>query len=195
MRALWQKYGRDFYQKALDGQQQGLGEDEIEALIEQSTGVKTKRFMDKYVRGTDDLPLTQLYADFGVTLNDERKASKSSLGVRVVKDGADCKLANVHENRAAHKAGLSAGDILMALNGLRITAADAADGLAGALARYRVGETVLIHAFRRDELLTIEAKLQADDVPAFSLSLLEKSKAALVSARPSATRSKKSRKV
>ena len=194
MRALWQKYGRDFYQKALTGQQQGLGENEIEALIEQSTGVKTKRFMDKYVRGTDDLPLEKLYADFGIVIADERKNAKAALGVRVSKDGADCKLANVYESRAAHKAGLSAGDILMAINGLRITANDVADGLVGALARYRVGETVSVYAFRRDELLTVDLKLQADDVPAFSLSLVEKSKAALVAARPSMTLLKKSRK-
>ncbi len=194
MRSLWQKYGRDFYQKALSGQQQGLDEDEIEVLIEQSTGVKTKRFMDKYVRGTDDLPLASLYADFGVALNDERKTAKSALGVRVVKDGVDCKLANVFENRAAHKAGLSAGDVLMAINGLRITSVDAADGLNASLGRYRVGEVVLIHAFRRDELLTVEAKLQADDVPAFSLRLLEKSKATLAVTRPSLVSAKRVRK-
>ena len=191
MRALWQKYGRDFYQKTLNGQQKGLGEDEIEVLIEQSTGVKTKRFMDKYVRGKDDLPLASLYADFSVSLNDERKAVKSALGVRVLKEDNDCKLANVFEARSAHKAGLSAGDVLIAINGLRITSADAADGLTAALAPYRVGETVLIHAFRRDELFTVEAKLQADDVPAFNLSLLEKSKAPLLRMRPSLVSSKR----
>ena len=190
MRKLWQKYGRDFYQKTLSGQQQGLAENEIEALIEESTGVKTKRFMDKYVRGKDDLPLAQLYTDFGVGLNDERKAAKSALGVRVLKEGNDCKLANVFEARAAHKSGLSAGDVLVAINGLRITSADAADGLKEALLAYRVGETVLIHAFRRDELFTVEAKLQADDVPVFSLTVLEKSKAALVRMRPSLASSK-----
>ena len=191
MRKLWQKYGRDFYQKTRSGQQQGLREDEIEALIEECTGVKTKRFMDKYVRGKDDLPLAFLYTDFGVSLNDERKTAKAALGVRVLKDGADCKLANVFETRAAHKAGLSAGDVLMAINGLRVTAADAADGLAAALLAYRVGETVLIHAFRRDELFTVEAKLQTDDVPAFKLNLLEKSTAALVKLRPSLASSKR----
>ena len=191
MRKLWQKYGRDFYQKAFSGQQQGLGENDIEALIEECTGVKTKRFMDNYVRGKDDLPLAQLYSDFGVGVTDERKGAKSALGVRVVKDGADCKLANVFEARAGHKAGLSAGDVLMAINGLRVTAADAADGLKEALLPYRVGDTVLIHAFRRDELFTVEAKLQADDVPAFSLSLLEKSKAPLVKMRPSLVSSKR----
>ncbi len=146
------------------------------------------------MRGTDDLPLDKLYADFGVALNDERKNSKASLGVRVAKAGADCKLANVYEARAAHKAGLSAGDTLIAINGLRITASDAVDGLTAALARYRVGETVVIHAFRRDELLTVEAKLQSDDVPAFAVAVVEKSKAALLGMRPSLVSIKKSRK-
>src|SRR6202008_1730216 len=74
MRALWQIYGRDFYQKALSGKQQGLPENEIEALIEQVTGLKLKRYFDRYVRGTEDLPLAALYADFGVTLEDKRNS-------------------------------------------------------------------------------------------------------------------------
>lgn len=194
MRALWQQYGRDFYQKALTGQQQGLAENEIVALITEATGVNTKRFMDKYVRGTEDLPLTKLLAGFGMVLSDERKTTKVALGVRVSKDGADCKLANVYEGCAAHQAGLSAGDILIAINGLRVTAADAADGLANALARYTVGEAVQVHAFRRDELLTLSATLQADDMPAYNLKLAEKSKAAFVALRPSLLAFKKIRK-
>ena len=194
MRALWQQYGRDFYQKALTGQQQGLAENEIVALITEATGVNTKRFMDKYVRGTEDLPLTKLLAGFGMVLSDERKNTKVALGVRVSKDGADCKLANVYEGRAAHQAGLSAGDILISINGLRITAADAADGLASALARYTVGEAVQVHAFRRDELLTLSATLQTDDMPAYNLNLAEKSKAAFVALRPSLVSFKKTGK-
>ncbi|MES2073014.1 MAG: PDZ domain-containing protein [Pseudomonadota bacterium] len=178
MRALWQAYGRDFYQKALSGKQQGLPENEIEALIEQVTGLKLKRFFDRYVRGTEDLPLASLYADFGVTLEDKRNAAKAGLGVRVVRDGNDAKLANVHEGRAAHRAGLSAGDVLVAINGLRVTAADVADGLNGVLSRYPVGATVQIHAFRRDELFSADARLQADDVPALQFAPADDTKAA-----------------
>ncbi|WP_188568058.1 M61 family metallopeptidase [Undibacterium terreum] len=177
MRALWVAYGRDFYQKALSGKQQGLPENQIEALIEQVTGLKLKRFFDRYVRGTEDLPLDALYADFGVTLADKRSAAKPGLGVRVVRDGNDVKLANVHEGRAAHRAGLSAGDILIAINGLRVGPADAADGLNSALARYTVGTTLQIHAFRRDELFTVDARLQADDVPALQFAVADEVKA------------------
>ncbi|MBI3285359.1 MAG: M61 family metallopeptidase [Burkholderiales bacterium] len=185
MRALWQKYGRDFYQNALSGKQQGVAEEEMESFIEQVSGVNVKRFLDKHVRGTEDVPLARLYAEFGVSLGDERNAKKSSLGLRVVREANDCKIANAFEGRAAHLAGLSAGDIVVAINGLRVTAADAADNLGVALGRYRVGESVEIHAFRRDELLTVQAKLQADDMPAASLKADEKFKATLAASRPS----------
>ena len=69
-----------------------------------------------------------------------------------------------------------------------------ADGLTGALAVYCVGEKVQIHAFRRDELLMLEATLQADDVLAYTLALAAKSKAVLAAARPSLIGLKKTRK-
>ncbi len=194
MRALWVRYGRDFYQKFLTGEQQGLAENEIETLIAEVTGVNTKRFMEKYVRGTEDVPLAKLYADFGVVFTDERTNVQASLGVRVAKNGADCKLAHVYETCAAHQAGLSAGDTVMAINGLRVTAADAADGLAIALGRYAVGESVQIHAFRRDELLVLQATLQADDAPAWSLAVVDKPKARLAAMRPSLVVPKRARK-
>jgi len=185
MRALWKKFGKDFYDKVPSAKQQGLGEQEFEILVEQVTGLKIKRFIDKYIKGTEDLPLAALYADFAVQLTDESTSKKASLNVRVSKSGADCKLAHVYENGAAHKAGLSANDVLVAVNGLRVTAADAANGLNGILSAYSMGETVQIHAFRRDELLTVNAKLLADDMPNLSLSLSSNQKQALAKKRPS----------
>ncbi|MFZ6687630.1 M61 family metallopeptidase [Undibacterium sp. SXout11W] len=184
MRTLWQKFGRDFYHRSLNGTQQGLPENEIEALIEQATGVNVRRFIDKHVRGTDDVPLAKLYADFGVNLDAGAASKKASLGVKVVRDGNDCKIGNAFEGRAAHLAGLSALDVIIAINGLRVTAADVADGLNTALARYRVSEVVEIHAFRRDELLVVKAKLQADDVPTNHLTMEVDHQAALAIARP-----------
>ncbi|MBR7779967.1 M61 family metallopeptidase [Undibacterium rugosum] len=183
MRALWQQFGRDFYTRLPSGEQRGLGEQEIAAIIEKTTGVDVRRFLDKHVFGTEDVPLSSLYADFGVLVDGGVASQKASLGVKVARDGNDCKLANVFEGRAAHQAGLSAHDVLIAINGLRITAADAADGLSNAVGRYRIGETVEIHAFRRDELMVVKAKLQADDVPAQQFRLADKA-TALVTARP-----------
>lgn len=65
-------------------------------------------------------------------------------------------------------AGLSAGDVLVAIDGLRVTGTN----LDTLLGRYAVGAKVAVHAFRRDKLMTFVAVLQGDRVPGVSLTLL-----------------------
>jgi predicted metalloprotease with PDZ domain len=182
MLALWQRYGRDFYSA---GQvRRGVGEAELLALFDEVSGLKFKRFFARHVHGTEDLPLAKLLAPFGVSLSDQRQPAKASLEVRAVRDGADCKLANVYEGGAAHRAGLSAGDLLVAIDGLRVSMSNAGSNLDTLLGRYRVGDTVTIHAFRRDELMSFDVTLQADAAPAVTLTRSGK-KAAL--SRPTAS--------
>lgn len=183
MRALWQRFGRDFYASA----GRGVTPDEVEALFDEIGGCKFKPFFERYVRGTDDLPLAKLLAPFGVRLADERKGDKPSLDVGIGRDGNDCKLSQVHEGGAAHLAGLSAGDVLVALDGLRVSGNPS--NLDTLLGRYTVGTTVAIHAFRRDELMTFDATLQGDRVPGISLTLATGKKAKAGAAlRPSAVK-------
>ena len=177
MLALWQRYGRDFY----PGAGKGVSEGEVEALFDEVSGLKLRSLFERYVRGTEDIPLAKLYAPFGVKLKDERKSGKPSLDVGFGRDGADVKLSQVHEGGAAHRAGMSAGDILVAVDGLRATGTGASvDAL---LARYKVGDTVTVHAFRRDELMTFEVQLQGERVPSVTLTVTDAKKN---SARPSA---------
>src|SRR5690606_4083535 len=95
----------------------GVSENDIDTLFDSVTGLKLKRLLDRWVRGTDDLPLAKLLTPFGITFVDERKNSKPGLGCRTARDGNDCKIAAVYENGAAHRAGLSAGDVLVAIDG------------------------------------------------------------------------------
>jgi predicted metalloprotease with PDZ domain len=177
MLALWQRYGRDFYPTV----GRGVTEAEVEALFDEVSGMKLKSMFERYVRGTVELPLAKLYAPFGVKLDDERRGTKPSFDAGLARDGNDVKLSQVHEGGAAHRAGLSAGDVLVAVDGIRVTGAPAAvDGL---LSRYRVGDTVAVHAFRRDELMVFDVKLQGDRVPGVTLSLVDERKK---SGRPSA---------
>lgn len=159
MRALWRQYGRDFYQDGKAGH--GVTDAEVDALFDSVTGLKLKRLLDHWVRGTQDLPLAKLLMPFGVAFSDERKNVKPGLGMRTVRDGNDCKVANVYEGGAAHKAGISAGDVLMAVDGLRVTGTN----LDGVLGRYGAGDALDLHVFRRDELLSFTAKMSASDVP------------------------------
>ncbi|MBE0631051.1 MAG: PDZ domain-containing protein, partial [Burkholderia vietnamiensis] len=91
-----------------------------------------------------------------------------------LRGGADCTLAAVYEGGGAHRAGLSAGDTLIALDGLRITGTN----LDALLARYRPGDKVEIHAFRRDELRTVKLKLDGPDVTRYRLTAAAKPAAA-----------------
>ena len=169
MLALWQRFGRDFYP---DGRR-GVTEAEVEALFDEVSGLKLKPMFERYVRGTEDLPLARLYAPFGIKLVDERKVAKPSFDAGVGRDGGDCKLTQVHEGGAAHKAGLSAGDVVIAVDGLRVPAG----GLDAMLGRYKVGDTVEVHAFRRDELMTFSVKLMGDRAPGVTLSVVAGAKA------------------
>jgi len=180
MRALWQRYGRDFY----NGGGRGVTPAEVEALFDEISGGRFKPFFDKYIRGTEDVPLAKMLAPFGVKYSDERKSSKPSLDVNIGRDGNDCKLSSVHENGAAHLAGLSAGDLLVAIDGLRVTATN----LETLLSRYGVGSNVEVHAFRRDELMTFSVILQGERVPGITLALDPVAKKSTGPLRPSAAR-------
>lgn len=152
MRLLWQRYGRAFYQ----GSSQGLGEEELPAVILDATGVDTRRFIARYAYHTADVPLADLLATQGITLSWTATQQTPSLDVRTRALGEALTLATVFEGGAAHKAGLSAGDVLVAINGLRVSAATGLDAL---LSQYRPGERLTVHVFRRDELRTFQARL------------------------------------
>jgi len=168
MRALWQRFGRDFY----NGRARGVTPAEVEALFDEISGMKLKPFVDKYIRGTDDLPLAKLLPQFGVSYKDERKAGKPSMDVNLGRDGADCKLSAVHDGGAAQRAGLSANDLLVAIDGLRVMGNP--NNVDALLSRYKVGDTVQVHAFRRDELMSFDVKLHGDRVPGITFTVEEK---------------------
>jgi predicted metalloprotease with PDZ domain len=170
MRLLWKRFGRDFYR----GKPVGVHESEIEAIFAEATGAQLAELFAEGVRGTRDLPLDTLLAPFGVALApDLDKNGKPSLGVRL-RGGADCALATVHEGSAAQKAGLSAGDVLIALDGLRVTGGNI-DAL---LSRYQPGANVEVHAFRRDELRVTQVKLDGPEVARYKLAVSDNRPAA-----------------
>jgi len=175
MRLLWQQFGRDFYRLQPEGRQQGVTEQQLQELIEQLCGIKMKSFFDQYVRGTKDLPLAAVLPGFGVALTDQCKSDKPGLGVKLKRDGDDCKLMQVFTGLAAHRAGMSAGDVIVAIDGLRVTGADAQNNIGKLLGSYKVGAKIVVHGFRRDELMTFQVQLQSDDVPMWAFGLVGES--------------------
>ncbi len=159
MRALWARYGATAT---------GVPEDGIAQLASQLAGRDLSDFFARHVHGTEDPPLAALFAAFGVTLRLRPSAGaadkggkalsepppRSWLGARV---GRDLTLAAVVPDGPAALAGLSAGDLLVAVDGIKAST-DVLDRL---LRRRVPGDRLAVHAFRRDELLTVSAVLAA----------------------------------
>ncbi|MBU4609555.1 M61 family metallopeptidase [Achromobacter sp. GG226] len=162
MRLLWTRYGRDFYQ----GRPRGIPEDALPALIEEATGVDASAFITRYAEGREDVPVRELLATQRIATRPPKAVTAAGLDVRVRAQGTDAVLATVLEGGAAHRAGLSAHDVLVAIDGLRIAGSAGLDAL---LARYQPGASVTIHAFRGDELRAFSVRLgeAAPAEPAF----------------------------
>jgi predicted metalloprotease with PDZ domain len=145
MRLLWQRYGRDFYQ----GQSTGIAENGMGELVLEATGVDANSFIERYAYGREDVPLKQLLNSAGYALQWRTPNNRPSMDMRTRIVAGETHLATVYENGPAHKAGLSAGDILVAIDGIRVGGDKSLDRLLDA---YRGGDAVNVHVFRRDEL-------------------------------------------
>jgi predicted metalloprotease with PDZ domain len=174
MRLLWRRYGRDFYPTGRDG----LGEDEFPAIVLEATGVDVKREVARWAYGTDELPIAQLIAPFGLALRQEPGVGAPTLEARVAGAGGDTRVAAVTLGGAAHAAGLSAGDVLVAIDDLRVPSGK----LATLLGRYRVGDVVDVTFFRADVLMKRRVTL-AGVAPTTSFVVQERPRAAVRSLR------------
>ena len=152
MRLLWRRYGRDFYQ----GRPRGVTERAMPGLIRTATGADVTDFIARYALGREDVPLKAALARAGIALSVQADSQRPVLDVRTQADPAGLRLATVYEHGPAHRAGLSAGDLLIAADGLRITDAASLDRLLDAR---RPGARLRLHVFRGDELRQYTVRL------------------------------------
>lgn len=155
MQRLWRDFG---------AVGRGVQEGDIEAIAAQLCGEPLTAFWQDALHGTAELPLAELLAARGVqwTLRAPESASdaggkpgsdsrvRASLGAKLQSAEGGVQLQVVFTGGAAQAAGLSAGDVIVAVDGLRMTVA----ALERVLATRRPGDRLDVHAFRRDELMT-----------------------------------------
>ena len=152
---------------------QGIGEDGILDAVEQATGLDLARALRAWTEGTRDPDFVTLLQAVGIRL--ERKLALESphfalLGLKLQGAASDARIAQVFDGGPAQQAGLSAGDVLVALDDLRVTPAR----LDALLARYSPGDTVQVLAFRREELQRFELRLARQAPPRFVLEVDER---------------------
>jgi len=151
MRLLWRRF------KDAGADYAGLGEDEVAPAIREATGVDVARVLRAWTRDVADPDLPELLRPFGV-IAERAPALESAhfalLGCRVAA-GPDGRISQVFDASPAQAAGLSAGDQIVAVDGLRASGAR----LDSVLARHAPGDRVELMAFRRDELLRFDVTL------------------------------------
>ncbi len=183
LRLLWQRYGCSPQGSA------GVAETAIEQAVEELLGeahsARVQAFFAHALRSTANLDMESALAYLGVRLqwtaprhqNDwggytaspvPEAAPQSSLGVRAVAAQGFAKISHVYADSSAARAGLAAGDLLVAVDGLQARA----NTLEATVAAYPVGTHVVLTAFRRDELISLTAELQAAVPSAARLSWL-----------------------
>ncbi|MCH8958239.1 MAG: M61 family metallopeptidase [Proteobacteria bacterium] len=170
MRAAWEKYGQI---------ETGMPETAFEDLASEVSGVELKEFFAHAVRGTDDLPLAEYLESVGiiyklrpaVSLDDTGGPAKGKsmpvwFGIKTRVVAGRLIVTHVLENGPGQKAGLSAGDELLALNDIRLTAKT----LEKRLRRLQAGEITRLSVFREDVL--IELPLLVEESPRHCCQLL-----------------------
>ncbi|WP_421881354.1 M61 family metallopeptidase [Methylibium sp.] len=113
MRGLWARSGGG-----------PIAETDIAAVLAEVGGRSLARELAAWVHGTGELPLQPLLAKFGVAWSEEPPVLAQRLGARLSDSGGLLKLQSVLRGGAAERAGLAAGDELVALDGWRLKRID-----------------------------------------------------------------------
>lgn len=146
MRHLWNTLGRTFYR----GKAAGLSETAFVREVKTVTGVDLRQEIWQWVDQTADVPLDRLLAPTGFDLIWREAKNTPAIGATFKTQGESLAIRQVIRGKAAHAAGLSAGDLLVACNGLRI--GSDVKSLQQVLSAYQRGDQLILHAFRGDVL-------------------------------------------
>ena len=164
MRRLWQAYGKPGI---------GLPERGFEQIAKEVTGLDLEAFFDLGLRSTRDLPLAELLSQFGVEMHllpalsnadkgrvldkpPETVTSRPVLGATLTIKNNELILLQVFDDGAAQAAGLAAGDVLVAVDNLRLNEKQ----LEKYIEATPPGKSIMIHAFRRDQLMVFKVSPQ-----------------------------------
>ncbi|RFS29259.1 M61 family peptidase [Acinetobacter sp. SWAC5] len=158
---------RKLYENAQNGIQ--VNERTIVELCNELTGDNWIEQINHLVNTTDELPLDQLFPEFGLsyTLNNDKALP---FGLKLTDKPEGVVVSSARRDGVAAKAGLSANDVIVAIDGIKATVK-----LAEKYAKQ--DGTFTIHAFRRDELMTFEVNAAGSVLTEVELKVEDQAKA------------------
>jgi predicted metalloprotease with PDZ domain len=168
LRLLWTDFGQ---------KNRPVPEGEIEARALALAGSNLDGFFDRYVHDTEELPLERWLAELGVGMrlrpstgakdvggvvpaDAPGPAPRKAIGAEFEGDPQGVRLTRVVEGSPAQRGGLAVGDLVLALDGLKV----APDDLVKSIAESVAEDPLELHAFRRDELRVF--RVQPEPAPA-----------------------------
>jgi len=163
MRLLWERYG---------ARDTGFPEGAVETAAAEVAGTDLRAFFDHVLRSTAELDYEGVLAAAGLRLLPVHLAAgasqgqhphppalpqESHTGLTLRQEGGRVSVVNVLAGSAAWRAGVNAGDELVALDGFRIPSPE---WLNARLVERQRGSIVPLTVFRRDELLTLQLPVE-----------------------------------
>lgn len=158
---------RLLYQNTEKGVQ--VNERTIFELCQQLTGDSWIEQINHLINTTDELPLDQLFPEFGLRYA-LKHDKKMPFGMKLQDKPEGVMVQQVNRYGAAATAGLSAQDVIIAIDGLK-----ASEKLLATYAKQQGIITIL--AFRRDELMSFEVERSTIDLAEVELVVQDQSKA------------------
>jgi predicted metalloprotease with PDZ domain len=150
MRAMWVQFGKT---------DKNYTPQDFQRVCEQVAGGTLEPFFAKYVRGREEIDYTPLLAPFGVELLKTRPQSspEATFGatVRAEPNGL-LKVSEVRAGSPAFEQGISAGDLILALDDKRVESAAEFNSM---IAQKAPGSVLKVSLFRGNRLLTVEVTL------------------------------------
>lgn len=157
MRALWAESGRPDV---------GFPEGRVEAVASEVAGVDLTPRLDEWLRTPREMDFAPYLAAAGLELvpaHEQRTGPapaepprEARIGFQFRYDGGKTIVGNVLAGSPAWRAGVSAGDEIVALDGLRVDAMT----LGGRMQEKAPGSTAYLTVFRRDELITLQLPVE-----------------------------------
>lgn len=147
MRQMWQQFGKA---------EIGFTPEQLQQVIESVAGMDLADFFELYIDGTEELPFNKYLEPFGLHLVAEQE-DEPYLGVKVKTDNGREIIRSVEAGSPAQQAGIDAGDELLAIEGIKVTANQLSDRLKD----YQPNDTIQVTVFHQDELRTYCVTLDA----------------------------------
>lgn len=151
MRWLWLNYGKA---------QRGVGEEEFADIVQASTGLDVREFLQQAVNGTEPLPMEESLKVLGFQLQAKDPDNRCDWGLttNVMNDFTNVR--QVRNGSCGERSGIAPGDLIVAIDGFRATS----DQVKRMLSRKRPGDISRVHVMRREHLMELELHWEAAGV-------------------------------